>query len=1004
MPRSSRRSRRWRALIALAISLALLAPGSANARSPYPYPFRDPHLPLSARIADLLSRLTLAEKVSLLHQYEPAIARLGIPGFKTGTEALHGVAWSTDVNNNGAVVTANGTVFPQAVGLASTWDPALIRRVGNAVGQEARGFNAENPAVWGLNLWAPVTNLLRDPRWGRNEEGYSEDPYLTAQIATAYGSGIEGGNPNYLQAAPTLKHYLAYNNETNRVASNSSVPPAILHDYDQQAFQPVIAANAATGVMASYNLANGRPNTVNPDLATTERSWTNKTLMNVTDAGAPYDVAFADRYYSTLAQADAAAIKAGVDSFTVDNTDSSITITAVQQALSQGLLTQADIDKADTDILSIRFRLGDFDPPGSNPYANITPAVIDSPAHQALARQAADEQMVLLRNTGNTLPLNPATTKRIAVVGPLENTLYTDWYSGSLPYSVTPLQGITQRLGTNGNVASSEGADRIDLQDTTTGKYLTAATATAGAPLSESGTTAGPDQSLDVFDWGSGILTLRAVANNRYVTLGAGHTLVNSEIQPNGWYVEQQFSLVAQPDGSYVLEFSGNDATASWFGGRYAVVGSDGTLTISAATAAAATHFRENVITSGVDSAVAAATGADAAVVVVGSMPFINGREDNDRTSTALPSAQQALIEAVRKANPNTIVVLENSYPDTINSEQANVPAILHTTHAGQETGHALADVLFGDYDPSGRLTQTWYRSDSSLPSILDYDIAKAGMTYQYFQGDPLYPFGYGLSYSSFQYSNLRLSTSSVNAKGRVCATVDVTNTGSKAGTDVVQLYTHELQSRATAQPQEELRGFARVTLNPHQTKTIMLTLNAADLKFWDVTRNRYVVESGRYQVRIGHDAGDIALTAPLTVHGETIPSRDLTTVTQAQNFDDYSGVTLTDQSKTDGTSVESTAAGDWISFTDSQLPASVHGLTAQVANAGSATVHIAVRLDSPTTGPTIGTLAVPSTGGHYNYSTVSTALTGIPPGASPRTVYLVFDAPAELYTFRLTK
>ena len=1005
MPRSSHRSRRWRALIALAISLALLAPGAANAKapSPYPYPFRDPHLPLSARIADLLSRLTLAEKVSLLHQYEPAIARLGIPDFKTGTEALHGVAWSTDINNNGAVVTANGTVFPQAVGLASTWDPALIRRVGEAVGQEARGFNAQNPTVWGLNLWAPVVNLLRDPRWGRNEEGYSEDPYLTAQIATAYGRGIEGDNPNYLQAAPTLKHYLAYNNETNRVASNSSVPPAILHDYDQQAFQPVIAANAATGVMASYNLVNGRPNTVNPDLGTTVRSWTGKTLMNVTDAGAPYDVAFADGYYGNLAQADAAAIKAGIDSFTTDNTNSSITVTAVQQALSQGLLTQADIDKADTDILSIRFRLGDFDPPGANPYASITPAVIDSPAHQALARQAADEQMVLLRNAGHALPLNAATTKRIAVVGPLENTLYTDWYSGSLPYSVTPLQGITQRLGASGSVASSEGVDRIALQDTTTGKYLTAATATAGAPLSESGTTAGPDQSLDVFDWGSGILTLRALANNRYLTLGAGHTLVNSEIQPNGWYVEQQFSLVAQSDGSYVLEFSGNDATASWFGGRYAVVGSDGTVTISAATAAAATHFRENVITSGVDSAVAAAKGADAAVVVVGSMPFINGREDNDRTSTALPASQEALIQAVRKANPDTIVILENSYPDTITWEQAKVPAILHTTHAGQETGHAIADVLFGDYDPSGRLTQTWYPSDSALPSILDYDISKTGMTYQYYQGAPLYPFGYGLSYTSFQYSNLRLSAPTVNANGKVRVTVDVTNTGSKAGTDVVQLYTHQVQSRASARPQEQLRDFTRVTLNPHQTKTVTLTVNAADLKFWDVTRNRYVVESGRYQVRIAHDATDVALTAPLTVHGETIPPRDLTTLTQAQNFDDYSGVTLTDQSKTDGTSVQSTAAGGWISFADSLLPPSAHGLTAQIANEGSATVHIAVRLDNPATGPTIGTLTVPSTGGHYTYATADTALTGIPPGSGPRTVYLVFDGPAELYTFRLT-
>jgi beta-glucosidase len=998
----ARSVRRWRVVVALAVSLVLLAPAAANARPVYPYPFRDPHLSLATRIADLLSRLTLGEKVSLLHQYEPAIPRLGIPGFKTGTEALHGVAWSTDVNDNGAVVTADGTVFPQAVGLASTWDPALIKQVGNAVGQEARGFNVENPSVWGLNLWAPVVNLLRDPRWGRNEEGYSEDPYLTSRIATAYGSGIEGGNPTYLQAAPTLKHYLAYNNETDRETSDSVVPPAILHDYDQQAFQSTIAANAATGVMASYNLVNGRPNTVDPDLATTERGWTDKTLMNVTDASGPNNLVNPESYYGNQAEADAAAIKAGIDSFTTDDTNSSITINAVEQALSQKLLTPADIDRADTGILSIRFRLGDFDPPGSNPYASITPAVIDSPAHQALARQAADEQMVLLHNQNNALPLNAANTKKIAVVGPLENTLYTDWYSGALPYAVTPLQGITQRLGTNGSVASSEGVDRIALQDTATGKYLTASTATAGAPLTEAGTTAGPNQSLDVFDWGAGIVTLRTVANNRYLTLGTNHALVNSETQPNGWFVQQQFSLVAQPDGSDVLEYSGNDATQSWFGNRYAVVGSDGTVTIGAATPATATHFRENVVTSGVDSAVAAAKGASAAVVVVGSMPFINGREADDRTSTALPSAQEALIEAVRKANPNTIVVLENSYPDTIDWAQANVPAILHTTHAGQETGHAVADVLFGDYNPSGRLTQTWYASDADLPSIQDYDIAKSGMTYQYYQGSPLYPFGYGLSYTSFRYSNLRLSTPSVNADGTVRATVEVTNTGSAEGTDTVQLYSRELRSRASGQPQEELRDFARVTLKPHQTRTVTLTLNAADLKFWDVTRGRYVVESGQYQVRIGHDADNITLSAPLTVHGQTIPPRDLTAPTQAQNFDDYSGVTLTDQSKADGTSVASTAGG-WISFADTTLPAGVRGLTAQVANEGSSAVHVALRLDDPATGPTIGTLTIPSTGGHYDYSTVTTALAGIPAGTGPRTVYLVFDGAAELFTFRLT-
>jgi beta-glucosidase len=226
-------------------------------------PFRNPGLPLNTRISDLTGRLSTAQKVSLLHQYEPAIgAPLCLPDFKTGTEALHGVAWSTDKTSGGAVVDANGTTFPQAVGLASTWDPALMSQVGNAVGQDARGYNKENPTVWGLNLWAPVVNLLRNPLWGRNEEGYSEDPYLTTAIATAYGRGMEGSSPRYLQAAPTLKHYLAYNNEVNRGSSSSEVPPRVLQEYDRAAFRGPLQAGAATGVMASYNQVNMRPSTV----------------------------------------------------------------------------------------------------------------------------------------------------------------------------------------------------------------------------------------------------------------------------------------------------------------------------------------------------------------------------------------------------------------------------------------------------------------------------------------------------------------------------------------------------------------------------------------------------------------------------------------------------------------------------------------------------------------------------------------------------------------------
>lgn len=979
------RLRRWCGSVALGVAVALVATTAATAE-PAIDRFRDPSLPLSARLDDLISRLTLDEKISLLHQYEVPIPRLGIGFFKTGTEALHGVAWTTDFYHGGAVVTAQGTVFPQAVGLGSTWDPALVKQVGDAVGQEARGYNAKDPNLWDLNLWAPVTNLLRDPRWGRNEEGYSEDPYLTGSISTAYGKGIEGDDPRYLQAAPTLKHYLAYNNESNRVTSNASVPPKILHDYDEQAFEPALSANAATGVMPSYNLVNGHPNTVSPDLDRTVRSWSTKDLAIVSDAGAPSNLVGAEHYYATKAEAVAAALKAGLDSFTDNDNNPSVITGAVKTAVSQGLLTVADVERADRHLLSLRFRLGEFDPPSANnPYAKITPAVIDSPAHQALARKAADEQMVLLRNDNGALPLNAAQNKKVAVIGPLADTLYTDWYSGNLPYQVTPVQGIEERLGANATVSATEGVDRIALKDNATGRYLTAPA--AEGVLTEGPATAGADESMDVFDWGAGKLTLRAVANGKYLSLGANRTLVDNAAQPNGWYVQQQLKLDQQPDGGYVLEYAGNDAGGA---NKYGIVGAGGAVTMTAASPAAATRFTRQVITSGQSSAVTAATGADTAVVVVGSMPFINGREANDRTSTELAPAQLELVQAVQKANPHTVVVVENSYPTT-GWDKQTAPGVLWTSHAGQETGHALADVLFGDVNPAGRLPQTWYASDTQLPSIFDYDISKTGMTYLYHQGPVLFPFGYGLSYTTYKYGNMH-ATRRGNA---VQVAVDVTNTGSRSGDEVVQLYTHEQHSRAQ-QPIRQLRGFQRVSLTPGQTRTVTFTVATSALAFWDVTRNKSVVEAGTYDFQVGSSSQDIRQTASISAPGETIPPRDLSQPTLAQNFDDYQGVTLTDQSKAAGTSVAATA-GAWLAYKNVQLTGG-STVTISVSNPNSAPAQITVKLDN---GQVLGKVTAPSTGDRYRYVTVSAGLTKV---TGRHDVYLSFDGPANLYSFRITR
>ncbi|MET0237351.1 MAG: glycoside hydrolase family 3 C-terminal domain-containing protein [Kibdelosporangium sp.] len=973
-------------VLVIALVAGLVTPMPAAAHTGYP--FRDPALPVATRVADLVGRLTPAEKISLLHQFQPAIPRLGIPEFKTGTEALHGLAWTTE-RTKGDVVTASATVFPQAVGLASTWDPALIKQVGTVVGDEARGYHSQDPGFWGVQLWAPVVNLLRDPRWGRNEEGYSEDPLLTGAIGTAYGKGLSGDHPRYLKTAPVLKHYLANNNEIRRDTTSANLRPRVLREYDEQAFKPVISADAATGVMGSYNLVNGRPATVNPDLDDVVRTWTDKTLYNVSDASAPYNLTGSEQYYATNPEGFAATIKAGLDSFTVDNQRSGPTIEIIAAALAQGLLTEADIDTAVGHVLSIRTRLGDFDPDGG-PYARIGKDVVNSPAHRALARKTAADAMVLLKNDHNALPLDPK--RSVAVIGPLERTLYTDWYSGALPYRVTPLDGIKARRP---DALDTEAVDRIALREASTGRYVTAGAGADGAVLTATGVTAGPNEQFDAFGWGQGVLTLRSVANGKYVErqdFGATSPFVNRAPQPRDWFVQQQFKLEDAGEDTVVVRYTGYETPNDWEGpNNYLTVAADGTLALGSPDPAGAARFRKELISSGIDSAVRAARSVDTAVVVVGSMPFINGREDHDRTTMALAETQSELIKAVRQANPNTVVVVENSYPTTLTWEQRNVPAIVWTSHAGQETGNALADVLYGSVNPAGRVTQTWYRSDADLPGILDYDIIKRDRTYQYFTGDPLYAFGHGLSYSTFRYSDLRVGQPGPN--GTVEAAVKVTNTGRRAGDEVVQLYTHQRASR-DKQPNQILRAFHRVRIEPGQSKIVRLTV--PDLRHWDVTRGKWVLETATHDVLVGASASDIRQRASVQVQGERIPPRDLGRETRAIDFDDYAGVELVDESKVRGDAV-GVSAGDWLRFSDVDLRA--RSFTAKTARAAAGPATVEIRLDDPARGRLIGTAQIPGTGDKYSYTTTSAALSG---ATGRHDVYLVFTSDARISTFSL--
>ncbi|SDT44383.1 glycoside hydrolase family 3 protein [Actinoplanes derwentensis] len=966
------RIRRGFAAIAVAVLLVPLLPDAAQAEPALE--FRDPSLPLTARVDDLVSRLTLDEKISLLHQYQPAIPRLGISLFKSGTEALHGVAWSNDHRNNSAKIDATATVFPQAVGLASTWDPELIERVGSAVGDELRGFHRQNPEIWGLNAWAPVVNLLRDPRWGRNEEGYSEDPLLTGAIAAAYGDGLQGDDPNHLKVAPTLKHYAAYNNETLRDRTSSNVPQRVLNEYDRKPFEIALKNGSATGVMAAYNLINGRPATVDPDLGTLLRDWSDQRLFNVSDAWAPTNLTGSQAYFATQAEANAAVIKAGLDSFTVNDTNAEPTTTAIRQALERGLLTEADVDSSVGNALSIRFRLGEFDPDGG-PYAGISPSVIDSPAHRALARKTAAEAAVLLKNDG-ILPLQAGGS--VAVVGPTADKLYSDWYGGQLPYRVSILDGLTERAS---SVSTGTGADRIALREVTTGRYVTAGA--TGVGVTESSPT--PAAQFDTVDWGDGVSTLRNVANGKLVSYNWGPFAANAD-EPGGWFVQQQFRQEQQADGTFVLHYVGYETQESWFPpNHYVTVGADGNLTLGAAGAAGAARFTRELLVDGVATAAAQAKKAKTAVVVVGTDPFVAGREVHDRAGLGLGARQEALIKAVRAANPRTVVVVQSSYPQTINWAQAHVPGILWTTHAGAETGHAVADVLYGDVNPAGRLTQTWYRSADQLPGdMLEYDIIRSKQTYLYSSAKPLYPFGHGLSYTSFTYGQPSVRQGMV--------TVTVTNTGKRAGAEVVQLYTHQRTSR-DATPVKQLRGFQKVSLRPGRSATVSIPLAQSDLARWDQTRQRWVVETSVHDVLLGASANDIRARTTLAVKGSVIPPRDLSRPTRAETFDAYAGVRLLDETTSSGTVVGAVATGDWLAFKDAALRG---GRTVTATASGTGTVQ--VRLGSPA-GRLLGTATLTDTGGVYTYRTVTAPLARF---SGRSTVYLVPSPGLRLATFSI--
>lgn len=949
--------------------------------TPQPPPFRDPALPVDRRVDDLLDRLTADERLALLHQFTPAVDRLGLAAFRTGQEALHGVAWM-----------GPATVFPQAVGLGATWHPELVRRVGEAVSREIRALRAKDDRG-GLNVWAPTVNLLRNPLWGRGEEGYAEDPALTSAIATAFTRGLRGDHPVYWRTAPVLKHWLAHNNETARDTSSASVRPRVLHEYDLRAFRGPVEAGAVAGVMPAYNLVNGRPNHLSPYLEDTLRAWTDQELLVCSDAGAPSNLVEPQGYFATHEEAVAAALRAGVDSFTDHGTDASVILGRLRGALSRGLIGPEDVERAARRQLTVRCLLGEFDPEGG-PYADETR--FDTAEHRELAREAAEAAVVLLANEpqageGPLLPLGEP--ERIAVVGLLGDACKLDWYSGALLHRSSPLDGLRERFGAD-RVTFAEGVDRIRLR-TASGALLrvpdggpadTARAAEAALdPALLAGRTDLPPLTADaegselaLVDWGDGVLTLRA-PDGRYLSVAEDGFVRASAEEPGGWVVQETFRLEAAgsdgrdgddradgAQGSHGTRRSHGDGHLLLHlgSGGYVSVAADGVKV--AADRESAEVFSVETVERGEEAVARAAAAADVVVVVAGNDPHINGRETEDRTTLALPAHQDRLWRAAHAANPRTVLVLVSSYPYAVPDAAAALPALLWTAHGGQAAGTALARVLAGDVSPAGRLPQTWYAADADLPDLLDYDVIGGRQTYLYFDGTPLFPFGHGLSYTTFDYEEL---TAAVDGE-TVRLSCTVTNTGAVASDEVAQVYARAV-APSVPRPHRELVAHERVRLAPGASATLSFEVPVSALGFWDVARGRWTVEPGAYEFQAGASSADIRRTVRVeTAGGAPGPRPVLVAGLSAADYDDQSGTVIVDRTKVSGDAVTPAdpAEGGTLVYRSCDFAGGGSGATVTVAGEGTVDLSLA-------DGTPLARVEVPPTGGPYAYTTLGVPL-----------------------------
>ncbi|MBN2862225.1 MAG: glycoside hydrolase family 3 C-terminal domain-containing protein [Bacteroidales bacterium] len=938
--------------------------------------YKNPLFPVNERVIDLISRMKPEEKISQLGNNVPAIPRLGISSYNYWSEALHGVAFS-----------GLATSFPQVIALSSTWNPELIFQIATAISDEARVKN--NTYKKGLTYWSPTINMARDPRWGRTEESYGEDPYLTSIMAVNFVRGMQGNDPKYLKTVSTVKHFACNNIEKNRHGISSDVDERSLREYYLPAFEWCVTKGGVISVMSAYNALNDVPCPANRTLLTNilRDEW-GFTGYVVSDCGAVSNVWNNHHYVQNASDATAISIKNGTDlncgTTYPDNAESAIAI---------GLMSEQDIDTALKRIFTARFLLGEFDPSSLVPYTSIPASQLDCKANRNLALRAAREAIVLLKNQDSILPLKKDANQTFAIIGPNADVVQLGGYSGSPSVSVTPLMGIASKLGidiSNGTIEAESYTFQKGIQTES---------------CEEGGSNIGYIESGDyaVYDsvnFGSGKskFDIRVASN----TNGGNLVLILDSINgttigvypisgTGGWQnwitLSNEIFSISGIHNVY-LKFTGYEGylfNLNWF--RFYNEDNTDPLTGGGRISfAKGCPVNGDIDQAEFDTAVSLAQKSDIAIVVCGT-DMETAREGLDRTSLNLPGVQEELIKAVYHANPKTVVVLVSGFPLEINWLQDSIPAIISAWYDGQAQGTAIADVLFGDFNPKGKLTSTWYKSISDLPLMSDYDI-KNNRTYMYFKGTPLYPFGYGLSYTNFEYGNLHLSSGSLNAGDSLQITAQIKNTGKLAGDEVVQFYVHTI-SKTNLRPLKELKGFETVHLQPGETKTVSFYLRHDALSYYNVNYRTFDVENGKVEILIGASSADIRLTDKINVSGGTVATtyrQDPFNIIEAEHFENkFQSIDII-ACPTGGQCVGSLENDSYIMFRNLDFSSVAKQFSAYYSSINSDS-QIQVMLDS-LNGRVAGTLNAAFTGSSGAYKIKSCVLDDV---SGVRDIYLVF-------------